>query len=231
MDKPPNVPTLMNPSLWYDEMNNLLYTGFSGWNSSFGDKPNMPPLSLWSFKPDGTGDGFWNETIGSDSPIWKSLTRTSTALMAQSQDVAIVLGGTTEPHTYPSTTNLLRGMVQFDMKSQSFIDPSVLNTTIGCCNATAGIERGGLHYVPSFGPQGIFIAMGGQNGSPTPTGFASLIHFGTVSIFDPAKQEWLNQTTSGSKPSPRIEYCVAGIDSLNGTHEMLDSISSDLDDG
>ena len=144
--------------------------------------------------------------------------------MAFGYNSAWVLGGITsewlsEWNGYASSENLIPGMVQFDMRSRSFT-----NSTIKCCNATAGIYKGAFEHVPSFGPRGIFIAMGGQNGIGNDGVTAGLIDFGTVSVFDPAKQEWWNQTTTGSKPIPRVELCTAGISSTNDTYEMLEKL-------
>ena len=218
--KPDGAPNLNSPSLWYHESENLIYSGFTGWNSSFGNDPNLPSLSLWTFKPDGSGSGTWNEIIPAESPMWSQMTRPGQPLMAFDSNRAWVLGGITSEWT--SIETLIPGMVQFDMASRSFS-----NSSVQCCNATSSIFQGALQYVPSFGPEGIFIAMGGINGY-------SLIDFGTISVFDPAKQEWWNQTTTGSEPSPRGEFCTAGINSTNGTYEMLDdhytsiSVSSTL---
>ena len=72
--------------------------------------------------------------------------------------------------------------------------------------------------------------MGGQHrtADDDDDGSKSLIDFGTVSVFDPAKREWWNQTTTGndSAPSPRVEFCTAGVNSTNGTYEMSDSQDS-----
>ena len=135
--------------------------------------------------------------------------------MAFGSDSAWVLGGVISEWTAPKT--LIPGMVQFDMASRSFS-----NSSVQCCNATRSIYKGALQYVPSFGPEGIYIAMGGQNGLGNKEASAGLIDFGTVSVFDPAKQEWWNQTTTGDEPSPRVEFCTAGISSTNTTYEMLD---------
>ncbi len=214
-NKPNGVPNLNNPSFWYHEEEDLIYSGFSGWNSVYGDRPRLPPLSLWTFKPDGTGTGVWNEVMDSSSPAWGSLTRPSLPLTAYGSNTALVLGGTNKPFDYPSPQNLLGGMIQFHMESRSFT-----NSSAYCCNATSGVERGAMHYVSSFGPEGLFVVMGGQNGISEKGGFAGLIEFGTVSVFDPVKQEWWNQTTTGSEPTPRIQFCTAGINSTNGTYEM-----------
>lgn len=139
--------------------------------------------------------------------------------MAFGSDSAWVLGGITSEWDVvdPSapSVDLIPGMVQFDMASRSFF-----NSSVQCCKATSSIYRGALQYVPSFGPEGIYIAMGGQNGILRHEQYATLIDFGTV--FDPVKHEWWNQTTTGSEPSPRVEFCTAGINSTNGTYEMFD---------
>lgn len=215
--KPSGVPNLNSPSLWYDQSAGLIYSGFAGWNSSFGNHPDLPPLSLWSFKPDGTGDGIWNEVIGSSSPVWQSVLRPAEPLTAFSPTTALLLGGTDQPYEDSSSANILRGMVEFDIQNQSFT-----NVTVNCCNATNGVYRGAMQYVPSFGPEGVFIAMGGVNGAgPLNSSNYELIPFGTVSVFDPTAKVWWNQTTTGTPPSPRFEFCIAGINSTNETYEIF----------
>ena len=137
--------------------------------------------------------------------------------MAFDSSSAWVLGGTTlESSDYDTPENLIRGMVRFDMASRAFS-----NSSVQCCNATGGIYEGALQYVPSFGPAGLHIAMGGENGKGVDPDGTTFIDLGTVSVFDPEKGEWWNQTTTGSKPSSREEFCTAGIASTNGTYEML----------
>ena len=217
--KPDGAPKLNDPSFWYHESEDLIYSGFTGWNSFFGDHPRMPPLSLWTFKPDGTGSGAWNQSIPAGSSVWHQLTRPGLSLMAFDSNSAWVLGGTPEAWIGGASSNdLIPGMVQFDMGSRLFS-----NFSVQCCNATRSIYQGALQYVPSFGPAGIHIAMGGRHSTAGYNGSNSLIDFGTVSVFDPAKRAWWNQTTTGSKPSPRVEFCTAGVNSTNGTYEMLDS--------
>ena len=216
--KPSGVPNVNSPTLWYDQNTSLIYSGFAGWNSTFGDRPNLPPLSLWSFKPDRTGDGIWNEVIDSSSPVWRGVLRPAEPLAASSPSTALLLGGTDEPYESSSSENLLRGMVQFDIQNQSFT-----NVTANCCNATNGVYRGAMQYVPSFGPEGVFIAMGGINGDGLLNSSSrsyKFVPFSSVSVYDPAAKVWLNQTTTGTPPSPRIEFCTAGVISTNQTYEM-----------
>ncbi len=103
-------------------------------------------------------------------------------------------------------------MVHFNMSSRTFAN---ISTPANLANGGA-VTNGAMHYVPSFGPQGLFVAMGGDIIQNVP----GLISFDTVAVFDPAKREWFNQTTTGSPPTSRLEFCTAGINSTNGTYEM-----------
>ena len=208
--KPDGAPNLNNPSLWYHEAEDLIYSGFAGRKPFFGDEHNLPPLSLWTFKPDDIGSGAWNQIIPARSSVWAQLTRPYVPLMTFDSTSAWVLGGTVSKDLIPS-------MIQFDMGSRLFS-----NFSVECCNATGSIYQGALQYVPSFGPAGIHIAMGGRYLTADNEENTGLIDFGTVSVFDPAKREWWNQKTTGSEPSPRVEFCTAGINSTNGTYEMSD---------
>ena len=102
--------------------------------------------------------------------------------MAYSPNTALVLGGDREFYEPISPQTLMSGVVQFDMGSQSFA-----NSSAQCCNATGDIERGAMQYVPSFGPEGLFIAMGGLNGLSYNT-TNGLIGLSKVPVFDGTKQ-------------------------------------------
>ena len=206
------VPDLDGPSLWYHDEQDVLYTGFTGTNTSFGAQRNLPPLSLWMLTPDGVGGGAWQEIINASSPVWNSMTRPRYPLQAHGSNNAWILGGNNLPSERP--TPIGESMVQFNMTSWAFE-----NSTVRCCNASNGIAGGAMQFVPSFGPEGIFVVLGGVNGDTVGKAH-DLIGFTTVSVFDPAKQEWWNQTTTGSEPSPRIQFCTAGTNSTNGTYEM-----------
>lgn len=101
--------------------------------------------------------------------------------MVYSPNTALILGGDREIHEPVSPQTLMSGVVQYGLVSQSFA-----NCSAQCCNATGGIERGAMQYVPSLGPEGLFIAMGGLNGLTYNT-TDGLIGLSTVSVFDPAQ--------------------------------------------
>ena len=209
--KPNGVPNLNLGSLWYDESTELLYTGYTGTSSSFdvNSNPPPPPESIWTFKPDNLGSGTWNQTISSNASVWNTIVRTNRGYQAYGKGNAYVLGGTAQllqNHTlYP-------GMIKFDMSSQIF---SNISSETGATSPSGNPGwNGAMQYVPPFGPNGVFVVMGGADGDV-------LIDFGYVQVFDPASGLWYNQTTTGSKPVSRMEFCTAGVASTNDTYEIF----------
>ncbi len=208
--KPSGVPILDSGSLWYHEAEGLLYTGFAGQPSQFNKDPTLPPQTIWTFKPDGTGSGAWNEAISAQAASLKEIVQPVGSLMAYGPDTAWSLGGslsTSDPYRVGAA---LPGLVEFNFGSKTFTNMSDTGYTF---NGTAA--NGEMHYVPSFGPEGIVIAMGA-----TPAIVGGLIRFTTVHVYDPAKQQWLSQATTGDAPAARIGFCAAGVNSTNGTYEM-----------
>jgi hypothetical protein len=186
--------------------------------SSLGNAPQAYPLGIWSFTPDGKGGGIWNDTINSKGSFWKQITRPYNGLMAFGAGVGYVLGGASTYQTSPETESLgreivpLGGLVKFDMTSKD-----LSNSTVTGTRSTGKIQMGGMHYIPSFGPKGLFIVMGGDQ----PTGINDdLFDFNTVSILDPDSGQWYDQIITGNAPQPRKEFCVAGVESNNHTYEM-----------
>ncbi|KAL8738474.1 MAG: hypothetical protein Q9181_000730 [Wetmoreana brouardii] len=167
-NKPPSAPDLSVTSLWYDEDNNIFYTGFTGRASDFGDSPETPPLSLWSFRPDGTGSGSWKEEIGTADPAWNHLTRPCSGYTAAGSHRALVLGGVAQ-------NQLLPGIVHFDMTTKEFA-----NKTATGFNPGGSAVSGQMQYVPSFGPNGLFLLMGGSLGGDETTN----IRFDNIWVYD-----------------------------------------------
>ena len=106
---------------------------------------------------------------------------------------------------------MVDGMVSFDMMSK------VLQNSTNSGTAVPGSMRSGsMVFLPSFGSQGVYILMGGARG---PRSEDPLIDFSHVLVFDPATEQWYNQSTTGKKPDARIDLCAAGVN-VNGTYDM-----------
>ena len=152
------------------------------------------------------GGGTFDTIFGPNASIWATseLTRPHWGLETSGTDKALVLGGLDAARVMG-----LPGMVQFDMNTRSFTNQS--SASIG-----QPIQSGQMQYVPTFGPDGIFLAFGGETVKKE-----ELVSFGMVPVFDPAAQTWYNQTTSGNTPKGRRDFCVAGIASNNDTYEIF----------
>ncbi|KAL8993207.1 MAG: hypothetical protein Q9169_006519 [Polycauliona sp. 2 TL-2023] len=215
--KPSNAPRLSNPSLWYDEKKGLIYTGFTGKSSNFGDVPDPPPLSLWSFKPDGTDSGIWNEEMSADDPALDSLVRSVGGNIAAGGDTALLLGGEVSGATdqktmgLGSSAKLSPGLVTFNMTSLEFTNSSATSFNV---NGTA--RAGQMQFVHSFGPQGVFLTMGGNRDY---TG--DLIRFDNIWVYEAQTRKWYSQSATGNIPEARQEFCVAGINSTEGSYEIF----------
>ncbi|KAF9639232.1 Galactose oxidase/kelch beta-propeller [Lasiodiplodia theobromae] len=117
-------------------------------------------------------------------------------------------GGTVTNDTF-NQISYLGGMVMIDLHTQ---ETRNLSTT------TLGNPRvaGGLLHAPGFGKSknGTLVAFGGMmssgQGSDTFTN-GQLINFTTVGLCDSFRDEnvtWVNQTTTGDIPPPRMDFCV-----------------------
>ena len=209
--KPNEVPNLNYGTLWYAESTGLLYTGYTGTSSSFDvdSNPPPPPESIWTFKPDNLGSGTWNQIISSNASVWNAIVRMNRGYQAYGNGSAYVLGGTAQLlHNVP----FYPGMIKFDMSSQVF---SNISSETGATSPSGNPGwNGAMQYVPPFGPDGVFVVMGGADAN-------GLIDLGYVQVYDPASGLWYNQTTTGSKPVSRVEFCTAGAASKNDTYEIF----------
>jgi hypothetical protein len=170
---------------------------------------------------DGNGSGIWSHIIESTDATMVPLTRPVQGLMAYGGDSAFVLGGVETSATTPSTESLkamitLSGLVQYNMTTRTF---SNYSATSYSHNGAA--ERGALQYVPVFGSSGLYIAMGGDESALGPyIPGHSLQSFDKLNIYDPSTRDWYQQTTTGTPPDPRIQFCATGQASQNNTYEM-----------
>ena len=202
--KPNDAPNLASPSLWFHNVSNTVITGLTGNTPTFeSEGTEEPPLSLWAFQTNNEGNVSWSPFISVDDPVWQSLVRPYRPLQAYGRDKAFAAGGT-DP-------SIVEGMISFNMDSQELVNATSANTTF-----SAGLSRGAMQYIESYGEEGIYILIGGTNGALKA---GPLIGFGTVLIFDPGTGSWFNQSTTGKPPEARDDCCAAAV-SVNGSHDM-----------
>ncbi|KAI4115378.1 MAG: hypothetical protein LQ345_004014 [Seirophora villosa] len=215
--KPPGAPELSAPIFAYDEQNDVFYSGFAGRVSEYGDQPDPPPFGLWSFKPDGAGGGTWDRVLSGNDSAVDGLTRPVNGFHAFGGGSALVFGGVatdqTSPETEQTRSNIpLPGNLQLDMAARKLTNHS------GNDDSPILAVLGQMHYVPSFGPNGVFVKMGG---SSLPRRADNLLDFARLQVYDAATNTWYDQRATGNIPAGRVEFCTAGVESSNETYEIF----------
>lgn len=223
--KPLDAPSLKNEGIWVDRKGGSLYCGFSGVASSFGTT-RVYPRGLWSFTPDGAGDGTWRSYNESADEVFTQQPRLFLGQVTSGNNSGFYLGGTSRPPVpdktrddRPSTgnPNTSSQTQPVSLLSFDFETRKERNATVpGGLSGGVGLS-GSLIYVANFGPQGILLSMGGAMGS----GQDQLVPFWNVRIYNLATQKWYEQQTTGDVPSPRKEFCMAGTPSSGKTYEIL----------
>lgn len=206
-EKPDGLPSLDFPTLWYHQDHNTVFGGFAGAPGPFTNQSSgTPPQSLWTFDASDQGTVSWSELIDSQDLVWQDLRRPFQQYRASGGNKAWTLNGDDERNS-PVGRGPTPGLVTFDMSTRSFTNST---SSLSYQNDTS---RGDMQYVPLFGSEGILIAMGGTRNT------LGLVGFNPVQVYDPASESWYNQSTTGSAPADRIEFCTAGV-GTNDSYEM-----------
>ena len=212
-DRPAGALPLNRQSLWWDEKHKAIYCfgGEKSYGNPIGNSYSTPPESIWKFTPDsnGKGSGNWTEAVGpaSTHTFPSDLVRVAGGISAHDDSNAYYLGGYVSAATSPKV-NFLNNAGLFDI-------PGLLNfdfDSLDLSNSTAGggyasqyksgnwLDIGAMLSAPKFGPDGIFILLGGQENA-----------FNNVTIFDKQTQTWHTQTTTGAIPAPRTLFCAVVV--------------------
>jgi len=207
ISKPAGAPDLVQGGVWVDQDAGILYNGFAGRGSAFGDNA-FQPHGLWSFKPDGNGGGSWSNLNSTDQNFTTAI-RPFESLVASGGGAGYVLGGLYESQN-------VSGLVSFNFTTGQFT-----NATVNDGFTNGIVEEGGLVFVPNFGRDGILVRVGGNQQGKISPGADYLLNLSTISIYDVASGNWYNQAASGNIPENRKEFCNAGIASTNDTFEIL----------
>ncbi|KAL1849917.1 hypothetical protein Daus18300_013112 [Diaporthe australafricana] len=210
--KPSGVPDLDGAGIWVDTSSNLLYTGFAGVPSIFGDAPNISQ-GLWSFEPSESGTtGTWKNLNDTTDEYFTTQPRHFAGPVASGNGAGYFLGGNILEN---GTEVPVSGLLKYD-----FATKVATNSTVVGVSTSGYLQLGRMQYVPNFGPSGVIVAAGGhqlQNGPSE----KYLLSFSTVQVFDPGSNTWYEQTTTGDIPEGRKQYCMAGAASSNNTYEIL----------
>lgn len=216
--KPRLAPNLRAGGIWADDQNQVLYTGFAGIPSAFGDHPSATS-GLWSFTPDGAGDGTWTNLNSTADSFFVRNIRPFGGLAASGGGKGYYLGGFQGNNTVTGNDvplNHISGLLTYDFQTKKLANTSVVGISTG-----GVVQIGRMMYVPHFGTGGILVSVGGDQVGKVTSGVDALLPMSTVQVFDTASGRWYEQTTSGIVPESRKEFCIAGAVSDNRTFDIL----------
>ncbi|KAF6832605.1 kelch repeat protein [Colletotrichum musicola] len=212
---PKSAMTMTGQALWNHD--GVLYI-WGGHVPNFQGEVLGPPAS-WKFTTDGRGGGSWSEDTPNNPTEFNELLRSEDGSFVTTPSAAFWIGGVTGPTIHDTdvalTRHLVPGMVSFNFTTKSWKN----ETTTGIFSANRTLQRGSVQYVPSFGPNGLVMLLGG---TPGPEDVRSgYLTFQNLTFFDPVTRAWYWQTTTGDAPTPRTFLCTAGVAGKNGTYEIF----------
>lgn len=203
--------------MWVDEASKLLYTGFAGRPSTFGNGEYYD-YGLYSFAPDGQGGGIWKNLNSTATPRFLTEHRPFYGVTGSGNGVGYFLGGFAVNASQADDRQSaipISGLISYNFTSNELSN----NTVTGITNA-GEIQMGDAVFVPNFGPEGILLTFGGDQVGKKNSG-DNFLDSTTVQVFDPSSGTWYEQATSGNIPEARKEFCMAGVASNNNTYEIF----------
>ncbi|KAK7520614.1 hypothetical protein IWZ03DRAFT_142747 [Phyllosticta citriasiana] len=208
---PSTAPSLLyGNGIWYDDDTDTLYTGFSGYRSTFNTSENNGwPMELTAFKTDGTGKGTWSTALNTSSNAFDGMIRPMHPAVAAGNGKGYALGGTTPIN---GEEQMAEGMLSYDFTTGLFRNNS-LQIHRGYTNLA------NMVWVPQFGTEGCFVLLGGVWG---PAGESKQFYsWEEIYVMDAATEVFYAQNATGDYPSGREEFCTAVVASRNETVEIF----------
>ena len=211
---------LNQPTLWYDELKNIVYSfgGQRSWANAQVNSIPTPPEWLWQFVPDGQGSGNWTETLGSSAskPFPSGIIRPAAGASAFDKNGSYYIGGFETPNTTPEISGTapnsnVPGFLTFNFQSQTLSNSSNDGGYIAShwSDSNELVVPGFMINIDVYGPEGILMIMGGQD------------YFNNITIYDKQTQKWYSQLASGDTPGQKYYMCGVGVQGGDGsTYEM-----------
>ncbi|KAM0327209.1 hypothetical protein ACHAQA_006343 [Verticillium albo-atrum] len=176
----------------------------------------VPTNQLWRFSTDGEGGGTWNPETPGNPSTYTSLIRSEGGAFVSTPDAGFWFGGRQDVGTSGGPEGYVPGYLSFNFTTKSWT-----NETSSPWSPYGTLYGGQAEYVPTFGPNGIVILIGGSTWDMTGSGSMGYLDMQNLTFFDPVTQVWHAQTTSGTAPARREWPCTVGAEGLNGTYEIF----------
>ncbi|KAL2171665.1 hypothetical protein VTG60DRAFT_1961 [Thermothelomyces hinnuleus] len=221
------IRTILNPGpaksdtvLWTNTRAGVFYS----WGGRFPGGRNMTDDKRpWKFTADGKGGGSWEIEDASNEVLLTRLHPTEYGAVVNTHTMGFVIGGVADAWTelnHP-TADPIPGMVAFHMDSSIWQNGTVNFSPFGASTLNQGVAE----YLPSFGPNGLIIVLGGY--TPSITGDLNKsdgppLDLRNLTFFNPVtKQNYWQVTTGDVPPTPRGRACTAVFPSPDGGYDIF----------
>ncbi|KAL2200289.1 hypothetical protein P885DRAFT_57170 [Corynascus similis CBS 632.67] len=215
-------PRKSNVGLWTDRASGAFYT----WGGRWPGGRNMSKpygVDLWRFTADGEGGGSWEIERAANGVLLANLHPTEYGAFVNTESVGFIIGGVADAWTEPDhpTADPIPGMVSYNMKTRIWQNGTVNFSPFG----TGTLNQGAAEYVPSFGPHGLIIVLGGY--APSITGDLNKsdgppLDLRNLTFFNPETKERYWQLTTGDiPPTPRGSACTAAFPTADGGYDIF----------
>ncbi|KAK1826385.1 hypothetical protein QBC39DRAFT_364592 [Podospora conica] len=210
-------PSKGNAAAWANREGTAFYSW--GGKSPFGI--NLTTPALYKFTVDGNGGGSWGIESPQNPNLFSGLLPAEVVALATVNNTMYGIGGVASAWSTPSLTvdQVVPGMITFNMDTKEWTNET------GTKSPIATLTAGRAQYLPSFGPQGLIIVMGGhapRADLPPTIGNSRLNEFDTLTFFDPVTRQTYSQTATGDiPPFPRAGFCTAEFQNKQGGHEIF----------
>ncbi|KAK3292152.1 uncharacterized protein B0H64DRAFT_364844 [Chaetomium fimeti] len=212
-------PAKTNVGLWTDTAAGVFYS----WGGRWPGGKNITKNALWKFRADGKGGGSWAVEEPENMVLFHGLHQVEYGAFVNTDTTGFVIGGaahawTEEDH---STADPIPGMVAFDMKSKIWQNGTANFSPFG----SGILNKGTAAYMPSIGPDGLIITMGGY--SPPLDGDLNKsegppLDLRNLTLFNPQTKTTYWQTATGTIPAtPRGQFCTAVFPTSDGGYDIF----------
>lgn len=196
-------------------------TAFYVWGGKSPYAINLTTPALYKFTVDGKGGGSWDIERPQNPSLFAGLLPTEGMAVTTVNNTMYGIGGVASQWSTPKfggVDQVIPGMIMFNMDTRGWT-----NIT-GTESPVTTLMGGRIEYLPSFGPQGLVMVMGGHapraDVSPTIEN-SRLNDFETLTFFDPVTFKKHTQTATGDIPVfPRAGFCTSSFQNKQGGHEM-----------
>ncbi|GKT64881.1 kelch repeat protein [Colletotrichum tofieldiae] len=213
MQIPKDAPQTARQAYFVDGSSNTVYS----WGGLVSENSVPSQTQLGKFVANGDGGGSWGTETESSHEGLAELRRSHGGAVVSTPDSGFYFGGVSEVTQAAKKDTLVAGYLQFDFKSQR---KTWVNHTTAPYSPSRTHYSASAHYVPSFGPNGLVMVIGGNEYDAGSDGAKNLV-MDTLWFLDPVTQEWYSQRTSGESPARRRWPCTVGAQSTNNTYEIF----------